>query len=34
MNEAALWLAGPANPEDLADARTALSRMLEALRVR
>ncbi|MEV6861889.1 helix-turn-helix domain-containing protein [Streptosporangium subroseum] len=34
MNEAALWLAGSANPEDLTDARAALSRMLEALRVR
>jgi AcrR family transcriptional regulator len=34
MNEAALWLAGSANPEDLPDARAALSRMLEALRVR
>jgi AcrR family transcriptional regulator len=33
MNEAALWLAGSANPEDLTDARAALSRMLEALRV-
>ncbi|AWS44935.1 TetR/AcrR family transcriptional regulator [Streptosporangium sp. 'caverna'] len=34
MNEAALWLAGSANPDDLTDARAALSRMLEALRVR
>ncbi|SNS30888.1 transcriptional regulator, TetR family [Streptosporangium subroseum] len=34
MNEAALWLAGSANPEDLTDARAALSRILEALRVR
>ncbi|WP_371785035.1 TetR/AcrR family transcriptional regulator [Streptosporangium subroseum] len=34
MNEAALWLAGSANPGDLTDARAALSRMLEALRVR
>ncbi|WP_184759055.1 TetR/AcrR family transcriptional regulator [Streptosporangium album] len=33
MNEAALWLAGSAEPADLADTRTALSRMLEALRV-
>lgn len=33
MNEAALWLAASRNPEDLADARAALSRMLEALRV-
>ncbi|MDP9841795.1 TetR/AcrR family transcriptional regulator [Streptosporangium lutulentum] len=32
MNEAALWLAGSANPGDLDDARAALSRMLEALR--
>ncbi|MEV6400768.1 TetR/AcrR family transcriptional regulator [Streptomyces sp. NPDC051907] len=34
MNEAALWLAGSESPNDLADARAALSRMLEALRAR
>ncbi|MFF5210329.1 TetR/AcrR family transcriptional regulator [Streptosporangium sp. NPDC000396] len=33
MNEAALWLAGSENPEDLTDTMIALSRMLEALRV-
>ena len=32
MNEAALWLAESTNPEDLTDARAALSRLLEALR--
>lgn len=34
MNEAALWLAGSANPGDLADTWAALARVLEALRVR
>lgn len=34
MNELALWLATSANPQDLADARAALSRMLESLRAR
>ncbi|MDP9864836.1 MULTISPECIES: TetR/AcrR family transcriptional regulator [Streptosporangium] len=33
MNEAALWLAGSADPGDLADTRAALSQMLEALHV-
>ncbi|MEU4834219.1 TetR/AcrR family transcriptional regulator [Streptosporangium sp. NPDC023615] len=32
MNEAALWLAGSEDPEDLAATRAALSRMLESLR--
>ncbi|MER5770399.1 helix-turn-helix domain-containing protein [Streptomyces sp. NPDC001985] len=32
MNEAALWLAASGTPDDLADTRAALSRMLEALR--
>ncbi|MCX4821148.1 TetR/AcrR family transcriptional regulator [Streptomyces sp. NBC_01142] len=32
MNEAALWLAGSQEPEDLTDTRAALSQMLEALR--
>jgi AcrR family transcriptional regulator len=32
MNEAALWLATSARPEDVTDVRAALSRMLEALR--
>jgi AcrR family transcriptional regulator len=34
MNEAALWLATSNDPADLAATRTALDRMLEALRVR
>lgn len=34
MNEAALWLAESENPDDLADTWAALSRILEALRVR
>lgn len=33
LNEAAMWLAASPNPEDSADTRAALSRMLEALRV-
>ncbi|GGZ61171.1 TetR family transcriptional regulator [Streptomyces inusitatus] len=33
MNEAALWLAASGSPDDLADTRAALSRMLGALRV-
>ncbi|MEU7996122.1 helix-turn-helix domain-containing protein [Micromonospora sp. NPDC049060] len=32
MNEAALWIAGAADPTALADTRTALARMLDALR--
>ncbi|MEU1278581.1 TetR/AcrR family transcriptional regulator [Streptomyces sp. NPDC005805] len=32
MNEAALWLAGPARPGDLADTRAALARLLAGLR--
>ncbi|WP_455351313.1 TetR/AcrR family transcriptional regulator [Streptomyces sp. SYSU K217416] len=32
MNEAALWLASSSDPGDLADTRTALRRMLQALR--
>ncbi|MEO3974781.1 TetR/AcrR family transcriptional regulator [Streptomyces sp. CAU 1734] len=34
MNEAALWLAASGGPEDLADTRAALARLLESLRVR
>jgi AcrR family transcriptional regulator len=34
MDEAALWLAGSGDPGDLAAVSAALSRMLEALRVR
>ncbi len=34
MNEAALWLAGPTRPQDIADTRAALARLLDALRVR
>ncbi|MDA8371713.1 MAG: TetR/AcrR family transcriptional regulator [Nocardiopsaceae bacterium] len=34
MNEAALWLAESADPENLADTWAALSRILEALRTR
>lgn len=34
MNEAALWLSASAKPDDLAATWAALSRMLEALRVR
>ncbi|GLF93156.1 TetR/AcrR family transcriptional regulator [Streptomyces yaizuensis] len=32
MNEAALWLATSAQPQDMADTRAALARLLEALR--
>ncbi|MGI5171003.1 TetR/AcrR family transcriptional regulator [Spirillospora sp. CA-253888] len=32
MNEAALWLASSADPEDLARTRTALGKLLQALR--
>ncbi|WP_455359018.1 TetR/AcrR family transcriptional regulator [Streptomyces sp. SYSU K21746] len=32
MNEAALWLASPSDPGDLADTRAALRRVLQALR--
>lgn len=34
MNEAALWLAGSTNPGDLTDTWAALSKMLDALRLR
>lgn len=34
MNEAALWLAASGTPEDLTDTWTALSRLLDSLRVR
>ncbi|MFI1016187.1 TetR/AcrR family transcriptional regulator [Streptomyces sp. NPDC020965] len=34
MNEAALWLATSGAPENVADTRAALSRLLESLRVR
>ncbi|MCO1660741.1 TetR/AcrR family transcriptional regulator [Pseudonocardia humida] len=33
MNEAALWVAGTDDPQDLADALAALTRLLDALRV-
>ncbi|MCP3817869.1 TetR/AcrR family transcriptional regulator [Streptomyces sp. A3M-1-3] len=32
MNEAALWLATSENPQDLADTRAALTRLLESMR--